>query len=215
MKLKVLKYNKEKAIGKFILFKFLELFALFIFTFGFESLGRFTYERFDIFNLIPTTYIGFWFYGLLSLLLILLISAAVIGLILLVIYLLGSWVEMNWRWAKIASEDEDSKVERLSEQKKLKEIKKIEDQEEERKEYGCCAGDIAVRTRKGDFGKVGDKFKVTNVYDDEDYGEVLFNCKERENGVELGRFKFLKQKSVKPKLNKVREKEVNDRKSKE
>ncbi len=214
MKLKILKYNKNKAIGKFILFKFLELFAIFLFTFGFESLGRVTYERFDLWGFSPVTYIGFWFYGLLSLLLAFWILVVASVLIFLIIYLIISWVKLNWRWAKISAEDEGSKIERLSEQKKLKAIRKIEMQEEQRKEHGYCVGDTAVRIKGGTFGKVGDKFEIICV--NPGGGFDCLNGPDREVGIPKNKFKMIKNKlSKKPKLNNVREKEINDRKKKE
>ena len=211
MRLKVLKYNKDKAIGKFIYFKFLELVGLFIFIFGFENLGRFVYEKYGmIFDLnIPITYFDFWAYGLLCVLIIILICCAVSIAIWVLILMIVGWFKLNWRWAKLSSEDEDSKIERLSEQKKLKEIRKIEKLEEQRKKYGYCVGDTMVRLKRGTFGKVGGKYIVTSI-DDDGY----FECKEAAS-IRKGKFRIVKQKlPKKPKLNKIREKEVNDRKEK-
>ena len=230
MKLKILKYNKNKAVGKFILFKFLELFALFLFTFGFESLGRVVYERFDWMVFSPVTYIGFWFYGFVSLFLSLLILASIVGFILLIFDIFKYWFKLNWRWAKISAEDEDSKIERLSEQKKLKEIKRIEGIEEQRKKYGYCIGDKVIAKGKVDgLNLKGSKGKVVDI-DEDDMVGIEFE-KEFEKGHSCdglgkdgycrwcpkGSFKMLIKVNLpkKPKLNKVREKEINDRKSKE
>ena len=204
MKLKVLKYDKDKAIGKFVLFKLLELFALFLFIFGFETFGIFIYTRYDWLTMpTPTTYMEFWLYGFLSLGLVLLIGFATFVIVYTIIYLLIYWVKANWRWAKRASEDEDSKLERLSEQKKLNEIRKIEKLEEQRKEYGYCKGDTSIRRKDGEYwGTTGDKGKVVYIND-----KTSFDAKcegTRHNCMKTKDFKFIKKKlDKKPKLNKV------------
>ena len=211
MRLKVLKYNKDKAIGKFIYFKLLELEGLFIFIFGFENLGRFVYEKYGmIFDLnIPITYFDFWAYGLACVVMIILICCVAVLMAWLLVSIVQGWLKLNWRWDKLVSEDKESKTERLSEQKKLKEIRKIEKLERDRKEYGYCVGDTVIRLKKGTFGKVGGKYIVTSIGDDGN-----FECKEAAN-IRIGKFKIVKQKlPKKPKLNKIREKEVNDRKKK-
>ncbi len=205
MKLKVLKYDKQKARSKFVLFKLLELFGLFLFTFGFETLGRFMYTKYDWLTMTPTTYIDFWLYGLASLFCILLIGILFALVCWLLILLIVGWFKLNWRWAKRAAEDEGSKIERLSEQKKIEKIKEIEELEDQRRKYGYCIRDIAVRIKKGDYGKVGSKYKVIDIAD---CGS--FNCDERDDLTKKGRFKFIKKKLVKPKLNKVREEEVKE-----
>ncbi len=209
MRLKILKYDKDKAIGRFFYFKLLELFGLFLFTFGFETLGRFMYTKYDWLTMpYPTTYMEFWLYGFLSLLCVLFIGFATFVIVYSIGYILVHWIKLNWFWAKRAAEDEGSKIERLSEQKKLKEIRKIEKLEDQRKEYGYCVGDTAVREMEGTFGKVGDKYKVIEIDDDGN-----FTWDEEEDFVKKGNFKFIKKKlDKKPKLNRVREEEVKEKK---
>ncbi len=211
MRLKVLKYDKQKARSNFILLKLGELFGLFLLIFGFETLGRFLYYKWDWLDFIPVTYMEFWLYGFLSLGLILLIafSAFVIGYT--TIYILIHWVKLNWFWAKRAAEDEDAKLERLSEQKKLKKIKKIEELEEDRKKYGYCIGDTTIRIEEGEYSweKIGDKGEIVYINN-----KISFDAKfkgKRDNCLKTEEFKFIKKKlDKKPKLNKVREEEVKE-----
>ena len=227
MRLKVLKYNKDKAIGKFIYFKFLELVGLFIFIFGFENFGRFMYLRYDWLTMpYPTTYIDFWLYGFLSLLLLLFIVFAAFVICYTIIYLLIYWIKANWRWAKRVSEDEDSKIERLNDEKKIEKIREIEKLEEARKKYGYGVGDTIILKKQTEEEysdenvikkRYGKKVTIKEVFE---YGNFdIEEVKELEIGAHCNKTnikKVIKKISIpkKPKLNKVREKEVNDRKKK-
>jgi len=213
VKLKVLKYNKEKARWLFSLLKFSELFAVFLFIFGFHGFGYLIYNNFPKFYLwfIPSGVVNFyylWVCGITTIIFgifALLITFSISWLIYLII---KSWVKANWKWAKTLAEDKEVKEERLNEQKKLDEIKRIEKLEKQREKFGYCVGDTALRVKNGTFGKVGDKYKIDYVDYDGDidciYGNKSRNCT-TEN------FKFIKnQLPKKPKLNPTRQKEVDD-----
>lgn len=211
MKFKVLKYDKNKAKVFFVLFKLLELFGIFLFFFGFNWFGNLIIRYFPevvtnlFFNEIPSSYIGVWAVGLLSffsLIIILVISGFIIfGIIKLLIY----WIKGNWKMAIIVSEDKNSKLERLNEEKKLKEIKRIEKLEEQRREYGVCEGDklIEYKTKK--------IFEVTG-FDDENENYPIW-LKDDNGEYDLFRIdkkdKIIKKKiPKKPKLSKIRKLEL-------
>jgi len=215
VKLKVLKYNKEKAKWLFSLLKFSELFVVFLFIIGFHGFGSLIYNNFPKFYLwfIPSGVANFynlWLCGFCTFILVIL-ALLIAYLIVLIIYLIiKSWVKSNWRWAQTLAEDKEVKVERLSEEKKLKEIRRIEELEEQRKKFGYCVGDTALRVKKGDFGKVGDKYKIVDI--DKENGDLdcMYGDESWEN-VEVENFKFIKNKlPKKPKLNPTRQKEVDD-----
>ncbi len=228
MRLKVLNYDKDKAIGKFIYFKLLELLGLFIFIFGFETFGRYAYEK--VWHLLPsfeaTTYLEFWTLGAISILLLML-SCMIVYYVGYGIYLLlTGWFKLNWEWAKRVSEDEDSKIERLSEQKKLKEIIRIEEIEEQRKEYGYCAGDKIILKKQTEIEEYDDS-KIKKMYGKKATIKKMFHHGNfdieeieefsSEDGAHCNKTNVKKViKKIltpkKPKLNKIREKEVKERK---
>jgi len=213
MKLKVIKYDKIKARWLLALLKFSELFVVFLFVFGFHGLGSLVYNNFPkfyyaFFDFKVTSFGSLWLCGF---------GTFLLGIgVLFLVYTIGyiiyitfkSWFKANWRWAKILSEDEKSKQERLKEKGKLKLIKKIERMNKDRKLWGYCEGDIAVRERSGTFGIVGGKYEITYVYINDN---GCFDCKECKE-VSPGKFRFIK-KSIpkKPKLSPIRQEELNER----
>jgi len=211
MRLEVLNYDKNKAKFKFALFKFLELFGLFIIIFGFETLGRWSYENLQVYlsiYFVPTTYFGFWLYGLVTFITFL-VAVSIITLAIYTVYLIvKEWVKLNWRWAKISSEDDGAKAERLLDQSKLKEIKRIKKLKSDRKKFGYCKGDTAIREKSGDFGWIGDKYEIKKVWSN---GNLDLDFK-GEHRTLPGKFKFIKNKILKePKLSKIRAKEVKEK----
>ncbi len=119
-KIKKVTPDKKKQIKFFSLFKFLELFGVFLFIFGFHWLGNLvlnngwiTWENFT------PSYFNIWFTGLISFL------GLIIGLI--IIFGLGFglyqntsiWIKKNWEWAGTFSL---SLEERLN-NKKVEELK--------------------------------------------------------------------------------------------
>ncbi len=204
-KLKVLKYNEEKAKRVVILLKFFELFGLFLFTFGLHWLGSLIYNNYpkffsEVFGFEKINCLTLWLTGFIMLLLVFITFA----LLVLAINLISIWFKANWRWAQIISEDEGVKAERLSEQKKLKEIRRIEKQEEDRKKFGYCEGDTAIKIKDGYLGKVGKKYIIKSVNSNGN-----FNI-EGHSDTTTRNFNFIKNKlPKKPKLNTSRQKEVD------
>lgn len=209
MKLKILKYNKEKAIKNFIIFKLAEFIGLFLLIFGFENFGEYICSVVPESWVCPTTYMGYWLLGVLSIILIL-ISLLLVGLILYGVgCLFVLWIKSNWRWAKISAEDENEKKERLIEQAKLKKIKEIDEMYKHREKYGYCKGDEALRVTAGDFGKIGDKYIIEKVYSN-GYFDIKHNGKIIED-INPKKFIFIKKQiPKKPKLNNIRQKEIED-----
>jgi len=167
MKLKILKYNRNKAKWLMALLKFSELFGLFLFVFGFYGLGIFVCENFlEIISSLGwegITYFDIWFIGVwaLSLALSFLVGIYMVGWLIYKIF--EVWFKANWRWAKALVEDKKSKEERLKEQDKLKLIKEIEKKEKQREKFGYCVGDIAVMVKDGNFEKAGTKLEIVRV----------------------------------------------------
>ena len=94
----------------------------------------------------------------------------------------------------------------------MKEIRKIEKLEEQRSKYGYCVGDTCIRKKEGEFWEtIGDKGEVVYINDKTSFD---VKCKgSRHNCLKTKEFKFIKKKlDKKPKLNKVREEEVKERK---
>jgi len=213
MKLQVLDYDKNKALWNFALFKFLEFFGVFLFFWGFKALGEFVWREVGYLYpnalFVPASSIGFWFYGF-SCLVLFIFAIGITGLIIWGLYALAiAWIKGNWRMAQIYAETKDSKKEREEEQEKVNKLLKIEKIEEQRKEHGFAVGDIAIRVKKGGFGKIGSEYKITDVSSN---GEFL--CNEREDFIEPHNFRFKHTSYVKPVLNKIREKEFEGRKKK-
>ena len=214
MNLKILKYDKEKAKRKFVLFKFLELFGLFLFIFGFHGLGSIIYNNFpklytEIVGSGIASFGNLWFCGF-STFIFGTLALVMVYVVLVVIYkIFKAWFKANWRWAKILSEDEKAKKERVGEQKKLKEIRKIEKLERQRDKYRYCVGDKMVRIEKGTFGRVGDKYKVTYVNSDGSFD--CYNGPDKYADIPLKNFRIVKNKLPKrPKLSSIRQKEVEE-----
>ncbi len=210
VQLKVLKYDEDKAKRIVILLKYLELFGLFLFTFGLNRFGYLIYNNYpkifsELFAFETINCFTLWLTGFLMLVLIGIALIIIWGVILLIC----SWLKANWRWAQVISEDKGVKAERLSEQKKLKEIRRIEKQEKQREKYGYCVGDTAVMVKDGNYERAGTKFEITRIGEDGRY----ISCKV--NGVKYSdcpkkKFTFVKNKlPKKPKLNTLRQKEVD------
>ncbi len=228
MRLKVLKYDKQEARNKFVLFKLLELFGLFLFTFGFETFGRFVYGKVGYLfpGLEATTYIEFWALGSISIMMLILFGFIIYYIVYGLFLFFRWWIKENWRWAKEASEDEDSKLERLSEQKKIEKIKEIEKLEDNRKEFGYCVGDKIVlkKQTKSDYADeneikkmYGKKVTIKEIFENGNFDVEETEVFEGEDGAHCNKTnvkKVFKIQLKKPKLNKVREEEVRDRKKK-
>ena len=218
MKLKVINYDKQFAKGYFVLLKLFELFCVFLVIFGFENLGSFLYNKHNFLQWTISSHLGFWTYGLVSLIIFIVVTF-IFGLLLGGLYeLIKVWIKGNWRWAQTLSEDKNAKAERLDQQAKLNKIKEIEKLEEDRKEYGYCKGD-SIYAKKDVYNhndiydgllcKKGSNYVIKEISDDGeiDVGKEDFTI----NSVEFkGNFKVIKQQILKkPKLNKQREEEIN------
>ena len=224
MRLKVLKYDKQKARSNFILFKLAELLGLFLFVFGFHGLGSIVYNSFpklydSIVGSMSTNYLATWFVGFSTIILGIFGILIIYGCLYVVCKIIKTWIKANWRWAKEAAEDEGYKIERLSEQKKLKEVERIES---DRKSLGYCVGDKIKYKEARDYpcschapnGAYGKKATLRKVYPSGSFRVKEFNeegnCKEKEIEKVVQKIDITK----KPKLNKVREEEVKDKEKK-
>jgi len=213
MKLKVLKYNRNKARRLFPLLKFLELFAVFLFVVGFHGLGSLIYNHFpkfyaELFGLAPVNCFTLWAVGLCIFVMGIVVLAMVVGTIWVAYLIFQAWFRANWRWAQTLSENKKVKVERLKEQKKFKEIKRIEKLEKQRKKFGYCVGDTAVMIKDGNHERAGTKFKIVRVGLD-GYIDCKVNGK-KYDGCPRRKFTFIKNKiPKKPELSLLRQKEVN------
>ena len=148
-------YNKDKAKSWFVLLKALEVFVLFLFTFGVYGVGilgkSFNGIWKDFFwKVQSTTILGIWFSGL-GIIITSLIYLIFVALILTLIYwALKGFILINWKWAKLIAETPEGKKKRLEEIRK----EKLADDEKCRKKYGgFIAGDL-VEVKKCQIGKV-------------------------------------------------------------
>jgi len=148
-------YNKDKAKSWFVLLKILEVFTIFLFTFGVYGVGVLGKSFNDfwkgIFFDIPTTSIlGIWFGGFL-IIITSLMYLVFVALIFTIIYIiLKGFFTINWKWAKLIAETSEGKKKRLEEIRK----EKLADDEKCRKEYGGFIAGDEVEIKKCVVGKV-------------------------------------------------------------
>ena len=160
-KIQITKYDKPRAKWYFALFKFLELFAIFLFTFGFYGLGSLVYKHFPTIYSFFTMYGGsnyflMWFVGFLIFLTAVLALLVTAGILCLVYSIIKAWIKGNWNLAKGCTEDKTVKAKRLKQQE-------LEDKRADRKKWGYCVGDevritgksiIAGEEHTGDGGTI-------------------------------------------------------------
>ncbi len=185
-----IRYSEPKAKKYFVLFKILEFFSVFLFFFGFYSLGQFRLNQgwwmtnlFDVSIPSIESYFEVWVFGLVSFIEILIIFTLIILLLALVYGLVSGWIKLNWYWSRLASENEKDKIKRLNIKVKKKLIREREEKrEEENKEkkikkefkdrYGYYIGDKVIvieecshNGSKGyvkEISKYGDSVHLTN-----------------------------------------------------
>ncbi len=131
----ITKYDKPRAKGLFALFKALELFGVFLLTFGFYGLGSLVHKHFPEFYFILNSdscvsYFCIWITGLVTFLFVGMVLFGAVLLLIGICLLIKKWVQGNWYLAKYFAEDKDAK------EKRLNEIKK-----QDRKKRGYCVGD--------------------------------------------------------------------------
>jgi len=221
-RLEVLKYDKAKAKNYFILFKFFELFGVFLFFVGFHALGSFIYNKFpqvcSAFSCEGySSYFELWFLGFMTFLIIVICLGCIVLLLLWVYLIFRTWFRVNWRLAKLYAEDEEAKKERLKEEGKLKKIKEIEELEEQRKRWGYCVEDEAKYINKDKDAvnrrRYGQKCKILKIDND---GNIYPKWEDGSDGgvaedgiIYSSSFKFIKKPlPKKPKLSKVRQEEI-------
>ena len=136
----ITKYDKPRAKGFFVLFKALELFGVFLLTFGFYGLGCLVQKHFPkLYGLTCweencVSYLCMWSLGFLTFLLLVcaLSCAGCIGYA--IFYIIKSWIKGNWNMAKRFAEDSDAKAKRLKQQE-------VNEKKEQRSKFGYCVGD--------------------------------------------------------------------------
>lgn len=164
--IEITKYNEPKAKGLFALFKALELFGVFLLTFGFYGLGSLVCKHFPkgyTFAGEPLcggSYFEIWVAGLMIFLIICILLICV-GTIGLVIYLLiKKWIKGNWNLAKRFAEDPKDKEKRLKQQE-------VKEKKEQRLKFGYCVGDEAKYIYKGgdtsNHPRLGQKCKILKI----------------------------------------------------
>lgn len=138
-KIAITKYDKPRAKGFFVLFKALELFGVFLLTFGFYGLGCLVHKHFiEFYNVILNdgcaSYLCMWWVGL-GTFLLLCITLFVAGCIGYAIFsIIQVWIKGNWNMAKRFAEDSDAKAERINQQE-------VNEKKEQRSKFGYCVGD--------------------------------------------------------------------------
>jgi len=165
-KIEITKYDKPRARWYFALFKFLELFGVFLFTFGFYGLGSLVYKHLPgIYNHItrmeanPMSYYSMWLVGFIIFLWVIL-ALLLIGSSLYVIYhIIKAWVKGNWKMAKSCAEYVGAKAKRLKQQG-------LELKIADRERWGYCVGDeVKIVLTQNGLGKqfVGTKGKILEI----------------------------------------------------
>lgn len=164
-KIPITKYNVPRAKWYFVLFKFLELFGVFLFTFGFYGLGCVVLKHCPWFynlsymsNSVCTSYLCIWFTGFLAFFGIF-ASLYIGGIILYWIYnIIKAWIRGNWNLAKKVAEDKTAKAKRLKEEKVLKKERELNKKKLDRGRWGYCAGDevkiLSQQRHLGEKGKI-------------------------------------------------------------
>ena len=166
-KIEITEYNKPKARWYFALFKFLELFGLFLFTFGFYGFGCLVikycpwFYKFSIISIDSCTgYLCIWLAGFVAFIVVccLLLLG---GFILWVIYqIIKSWIKGNWNLAKKYAESKEDKKKRLDEEE-------LAQKKADRKKWGFCAGDEAKyvynEDKIGNWRRFGQKCKILKI----------------------------------------------------
>lgn len=167
MKTKVIDYDKSKAKRNFVLFKLAEVFGVFLFLFGFNPLGKFSYSILgDFFIISPESYMDFWMSGFLTLFCLYVGVVALCAIGYIVNVLIKLWIKSNWEWAKKSVENPKSKIERLKEKEKLKSYKKRIPKMNDRKKYGYCKGDLVLIKREAEDLIKNKRYKINEVGSD-------------------------------------------------
>lgn len=159
-----IKYSTPKARKYFVLFKFLEFFGVFLFFFGFYSLGQFRLNQgwwwgdlLHLSNPLTERYFEIWTFGLLTFIELFISVILVVLVVMLIFGILWGWVELNWYWSKLAGENEQDKIKRLKIKVKNKLIREKAEKKKKAKEEK--EKEKAFRLRYGYY--VGDKVIVT------------------------------------------------------
>ena len=122
-KIPITKYDPTRVKWYFALFKFLELFGVFLLTFGFYGLGCLVYKYFPGFYNVAlmeysscTGYFCTWWVGFFAFLDIALRLILVCAVGYLIYLIIKAWIKGNWNLAKRYSEDLNAKAKRLKQQ---------------------------------------------------------------------------------------------------
>ena len=173
-KIPITKYNVPRAKWYFVLFKFLELFGVFLFTFGFYGLGCVVLKHCPWFynlsymsNSVCTSYLCIWFTGFLAFFGIF-ASLCIGGVILYWMYnIIKAWIRGNWNLAKKAAEDKTAKAKRLKQQELEKKRVELEEKRADRAKWGYCVGDEAKYICRdkdaANKARLGQKCKILKI----------------------------------------------------
>ena len=133
-KVPITEYDKAKAPWYFVGYKFLEIVGLWFITFGLYYVGFYVLETYPSFQewfikigmiTIPITISNYWSTGFL-----------ITFVLTLTLYILITWVQVNWESSKKKTETSKGK-------KKRELLQKYGDGKKDRKKYGFCVGDEA------------------------------------------------------------------------
>ena len=181
----ITKYDKPRAKCLFALFKALELFGVFLLTFGFYGLGFLLLKHFprlysDGLQNRCVSYLCIWVVGFSSFL-CLIIALIIAGLIGYVIFLLiKDWIKANWNLAKYFTEDPKDKEKRLKQQEIANKKLDMEEKKKQRSKFGYCVGDeveiiySSLESAKKFVGTIGKILKIKeegaiNITNDNSY----------------------------------------------
>ena len=203
-KIEITEYDKPKARWYFVLFKFLELFGLFLFTFGFYGFGCLVikycpwFYKFSIISIDScTSYLCIWFTGFVALLCVCCLLFLG-GFVLWVIYqITKSWIKGNWNLAKRVAESKEQKKKRLDEEE-------LAQKKADRKRWEYCVGDeakyICEETDADNKKRFGQKCKILWV---NKYGNINPEWEDGTTGgrsstcVDYSSFKITKKQKLK------------------
>lgn len=170
-KIEITKYDPTRAKWYFALFKFLELFGVFLFTFGFYGLGSLVCNHFPNFftnfgePACDGSYFMTWSVGLMTFCLMFIGLAFALGILYVVYSIIKAWMKGNWNLAKRCSEDKTAKAKRLKEEE-------LEQKKADRKRWGYCVGDeakyICNEDKTGNWERFGQKCKILKIDKDGD-----------------------------------------------
>ena len=153
---KIKDYNECKAKKWFVLLKTLELFIVFLFTFGVYGLGLVATNSLSncwekwFWTMKSTTIMGIWFNGLGIIFVSLVYLICVAAILALIYYLIKGFITINWKWARLIAETPEGKKKRLEEIRK----EELDDDEKCRKENGGFIAGDEVEVKKCIVGRV-------------------------------------------------------------